>query len=420
MILREATKVPKMLTTLTKRILFVFAALLFANCEIKADFKIERALKIESDLCGSVASCKSNKANIEAINETENGVTVGTNRSVVQTFRARTISELECSCDMTRCFSDGLCCLDALDRIPNIEESEKTTNTTCGSLEYYQNTSDAIGKIGVRMVQYCTTKFDLLTVDKCENPLKYNDIFAHVPVESKNSLVIFKNKFCAACNNVAAEDIISWKLRVSVCPEIGRLNTADTDNLILDIMANECKMQYEAPEIPGLETRQCKIMVSKCNETGKWEQYDSYVEAACQAYTGLMFGKYKNVFCYLCNVKNKTYSSDQLQCIGGESEAGGQLFYPLSALLKLPSPEDLFEKRKMQKNDNKIFDPFIVSYWIYILVCIMSLNGILTKNSDFMLMLLLLTQEYFYFYLNLHPATMPFSFLKTRVIVDLI
>ena len=45
-------------------------------------------------------------------------------------------------------------------------------------------------------------------------------------------------------------------------------------------------------------------MITSCNVTGEWRQYDSFTERACTAYVSpkMVEGRlYQNVFCYICN-----------------------------------------------------------------------------------------------------------------------
>nr|KAG5687697.1 hypothetical protein BaRGS_019357 [Batillaria attramentaria] len=65
----------------------------------------------------------------------------------------------------------------------------------------------------------------------------------------------------------------------------------------------ECNVQFLAVGDSG--NRECsplqRPVISTCNQTGLWSYYHQHVDYACANFTSVVFGKYKNVFCALCN-----------------------------------------------------------------------------------------------------------------------
>lgn len=55
-------------------------------------------------------------------------------------------------------------------------------------------------------------------------------------------------------------------------------------------------------------------IIRVCNETGLWSPslYDIEIERACGMYTSIFKRKYKNMFCYLCNIEY-SYSLRELE-----------------------------------------------------------------------------------------------------------
>ncbi|KAK0056940.1 hypothetical protein Bpfe_013592, partial [Biomphalaria pfeifferi] len=159
--------------------------------------------------------------------------------------------------------------------------------------------------------------------DKCER----GDIAPVTSLES-SSEVVFKNVHCARCHGVL--DSIPWDIKFT-CEKAKKLTSFQTaiDLAMMFNLANDCESVFIPP--PQNQARKCyvsKVMITKCNVTGKWRRRDSFYERACNSYVtpklidGLL---YKNVFCYKCNYdespsnEHKLLSSCQINPLTGNT-----------------------------------------------------------------------------------------------------
>ena len=149
----------------------------------------------------------------------------------------------------------------------------------------------------------------------CEHPGLNGDLESLQPVSDVSGTTHFMNKYCAFCNG--RYDISSnykWKLEV-YCDEIISL----TDENFLDIIVQKkCNILYEPPSYAILTD--CKdwpkYYISTCNETGKWDSYDEFMERACNAFVDPFNQTYKNYFCMLCNTPTRFQNQDHTYCVG--------------------------------------------------------------------------------------------------------
>jgi hypothetical protein len=118
--------------------------------------------------------------------------------------------------------------------------------------------------------------------EKCENlyPKSMQEL---VFVSSKDGKIIYKNEFCAFCHQDSV--VISWKInafKIRRCRTLlskEHLNVASATEIIL----NNCAVSFQRPSNVDLQSVICfnDNMISKCNETGKWDVFDSYLERMC-------------------------------------------------------------------------------------------------------------------------------------------
>jgi len=271
----------------------------------------------------------------------------------------------KCSCE-ANCVKEGTCCIDALMQLPTLEDARNRllTTATCelpqlrindGNLFYSQWK-------GVLMIRYCDpSNFNLLsspnTMDKCQNPDKYTDINTQVPVFDASTNISYQNMFCAQCNNVNETAIKFWG--VSVMCRFDSYAGVDINTLVEDIRNSRgCNLIYESPD-PQARTSCDTELINVCNQTGLWRFYDPFIERACLSYMTIYNFRYKNVFCYMCNVD-----------IGANAPGlcnempGPHVFSTFSLLLNLPEPSPLVDHKDEPIGclDSQILDPVTVSY----------------------------------------------------------
>ncbi|XP_045164215.2 uncharacterized protein LOC123528518 [Mercenaria mercenaria] len=125
------------------------------------------------------------------------------------------------------------------------------------------------------------------------------------PCTSRESGLIYKNKYCAQCN--AETDCVNWKLNVGCqvykSPFREFVSLADM-KAALD--QSHCVIQYQRPVGTdvgfscGWPDSFKEVRINRCNVTGLWRQFDGDINWACENFI-VPYKEFKNVFCYICN-----------------------------------------------------------------------------------------------------------------------
>ncbi|KAK3090471.1 hypothetical protein FSP39_012131 [Pinctada imbricata] len=218
-----------------------------------------------------------------------------------------------CSCQPSCHYLDN-CCPDILKVTLNQhsnrsgEAYEKMRCIHPQLMEYLSSDVDYINQF--LMISRCDDTTYTDTVLKCErqdwDPTDLTmDILLPVTIGGD----AFKNKYCAMCNNANLTEAIIWRAEVR-CPTSKSITGNSASNLIQNLLTRRtCNLIFA----PRTQSAQCNIgLVRKCNVTGKWMQYDAFVERACLSYTHVYRGVYRNIFCFMCNGEDGLY----MQCSG--------------------------------------------------------------------------------------------------------
>ncbi|XP_046571888.1 uncharacterized protein LOC124280053 [Haliotis rubra] len=115
-----------------------------------------------------------------------------------------------------------------------------------------------------------------------------------------NTSVTFRNKYCAACYDV--NNYTSWDVYISCDEDIDSSNYTNINSLIRSAKDLNCLVTTNIKK--GGHARSCAMdsnMVSTCNVTGLWREYNKSIEEACHSYYNPTLNNYKNIFCHLCN-----------------------------------------------------------------------------------------------------------------------
>lgn len=77
----------------------------------------------------------------------------------------------------------------------------------------------------------------------------------------------------------------------------------------------KCTMAINIPN--HVTVRDCSwrqpSLIDSCNITGSWQYYDEVIDRACALYESVIFSKYRNIFCFLCNTDQIFVSIFQLK-----------------------------------------------------------------------------------------------------------
>ncbi|KAL4224631.1 hypothetical protein ACF0H5_015329 [Mactra antiquata] len=188
-----------------------------------------------------------------------------------------------------------------------------------------------------------------------------------VPVYSNISGLIFRNKYCALCNNIFTDDIVSFGTHFS-CLEQSSFErvTSIQDAIAISLSVTDCEISfifYDTQLIP------CHYVIDKCNVSGNWETYDPFTESACGLYTskvkydGLY---YRNIYCALCNevVPKVTCGSNYPVRSGNFGFSGLLSLETEQAILSTEAPT--IKDTKASCGNNQTFDVLFVSILFFI------------------------------------------------------
>ena len=221
-----------------------------------------------------------------------------------------------CSCGAD-CFQTRSCCIDKLwDRTgPPIllteymkmfrKENLLHTQTDCQPIQPYAS-NPRFGIMfkksgyndGYQMVSRCTRKESLLA-SKCTNEDKALTDLERLPVISTgDDYTIFKNKYCALCNDVSS--FRNLNITINCENEVRTIGeeTSSNNKTILDEINkfHDCIVSIN----PSMHAPNNKL--KKCSLTKQLVQNCSNSASLCGIYQGV-FGKYKNIHCQQCNSK---------------------------------------------------------------------------------------------------------------------
>ena len=190
-----------------------------------------------------------------------------------------------CKCDV-ECTKRGDCCPD----------KHMSTCISATILNSSPEPSDAFYMVSTCPDSENGTLRELCTEDFTEKTL--SELY---PVSSRDTGIAYKNKYCAACNNV--QNWQSWYLNVDSCkyPYFDINLYSSFDAILQGVEEHQCHLMFAEP-LPET-TGKCEISYSigKCNITGLWKDGNKDIEFACENYHA-PYRVFRNVFCYICNI----------------------------------------------------------------------------------------------------------------------
>ena len=187
-----------------------------------------------------------------------------------------------CSCDFS-CIKHGICCPDAYlayEKMECIDVQLMVSEHVSLEATYFLKAS-------------CKNfiDFEPVLAQKCEG----TDSLIQ-PHYSHLTYMNYKNEFCAMCNGEDLASLMPWELIVKCL----------TRNIhsIKDIVHN-CTFVYRPiwfqRAITCVKAPERKIYAfDHCNMTGLWAFFDADINFGCENFHQ-PYGKFKNVFCYICN-----------------------------------------------------------------------------------------------------------------------
>ena len=263
-----------------------------------------------------------------------------------------------CSCD-ENCEKEGTCCPDKLPHFP--DGGSYPLGGIYGCHMTSVKPKPELSQKYRKMISKCDLRYkNVHTIRKCES-MDPQMLDEFITVSHNRTKEAYKNIFCARCNFVEEEDILSWQSKLlcyeGMIPPLGR-------SYILQQLrdSSTCNIVFDPPT--GYKPAICKEPISRCNVSGEWTRADSIIETACSAYTSELKSRvqtYKNVFCFICNHADFTFPSG---CSINKLEKGIRPSVSFSVLLDFKPPL-LQAKTHMKKTDScfetEVLDPYMVS-----------------------------------------------------------
>ena len=265
-----------------------------------------------------------------------------------------TICCSKCSCE-TDCERQGNCCPDRLTTFPY-----PSSNYPLGGIFECAHTSvkekPRLSQRRTQLISKCSQTYnDIDVIQRCESS-SLDTLETYIIVSHKLTKDAYKNIYCARCNYIADKEVIAWIIKLEC--EQGAFVPNSLSTIVTEMrQSNHCNMIFTPPS--GFEFAPCKDVISKCNVTGLWQNKDTLIEKACDAYTSEFRHKeqrFKNEFCFVCN------SDDSLAHECPRLSSSVVHFYPLisfAALLDFKETTREAVKREICP-ETQIFDHYKV------------------------------------------------------------
>ena len=154
------------------------------------------------------------------------------------------------------------------------------------------------------------------TSEMCTNNTK-GDLFATMPVFDRNNFTLYKNIFCAFCNDVSIESASYWRLQASCGDNINVSYGTNFRNLMSSVK-EQCNITFSPPEkqrqfldkcIPQEPTKKESKMARKMTNKEICSICEDYSMEWC-----LQKERFRNPHCLLCRGEIKSFVASQ--CCG--------------------------------------------------------------------------------------------------------
>ena len=214
---------------------------------------------------------------------------------------------LNCSCG-DDCERDGTCCPDKLVSFPKHGKYHLGGVYDCRLTSVKENPK--LGQRHRRMISHCNVNYkNHYVISLCEKS-DPDSLEQYVPVFQTQTKEAYKNKFCAWCNFLDNDELQMWTIHLK-CQDNAIFIYKNLRTLVPELRHHKkCNIVFEKPSNYNLPPG-CEPLISTCNETGKWIQYDYFTEKACSAYSAPYIQNskiYRNIFCFLCNMNERPLS----------------------------------------------------------------------------------------------------------------
>ncbi|KAK3084255.1 hypothetical protein FSP39_010714 [Pinctada imbricata] len=207
-----------------------------------------------------------------------------------------------CKCDRF-CINRGDCCADIYFAKPVLQCVNRT-------IIQAREDTDRVQQNQRLMVASCPKGAPENVRKSCENS-DVKSKLRHQPVVHYDQLVVYKNKFCANCNNVTLYR--EWAIDIN-CSKFADFNFLSSINDVISLaFERKCVIQSTDDNMFGTFRPAVSIQYNvenciskpyqyaKCNVTGMWVNYDKDIEYACESPFLGEKRMFRNIFCFMCN-----------------------------------------------------------------------------------------------------------------------
>ena len=182
--------------------------------------------------------------------------------------------------------------------------------------------------IGYQLISVCNSSSPNPTIrDLCENPDVDTYLDTLFPIADHSSNLVYRNQYCALCDEYADLDKISrWFMDIKCNTTVA----LTYERMLHIIKERQCSVTFKKPIKYAIQS--CiPYTISTCNETGQWRVYNETLDTACNSFVDPFNFTFKNVFCFLCNIDNRE-PIDLPKC------ADSSRFHSLGSFSRKPPP----------------------------------------------------------------------------------
>lgn len=245
----------------------------------KNDFLVNKAIESFISLCGPL-TCNGNRSN-EILTETLPAICQ------------------ECSCS-SMCLVTGTCCIDYLFGLP-----ERICSSACvyvsQSLREHFSDEIPLARQDYGIIKSCPSASGSQLKEKCTATVDIKTRLTSLPVTSTTTYLTYDNIYCAECHN-DHYNLTNWMVHFDCHVKID-FNTFSSFEEIVEIIDDQkCRINtFDKNQYDYVETCHQSSLISKCNATGIWSEYDKAIDYACES-INQPIGMFRNIFCYMCNL----------------------------------------------------------------------------------------------------------------------
>ncbi|XP_053372745.1 uncharacterized protein LOC128546348 [Mercenaria mercenaria] len=273
------------------------------------------------------------------------GLVESQNSSLISNVSSKICCEW-CSCDLSTCINytnvgELNCCPEVLNLVDNIFEMNR-----CIHPQLKPWHPDTGIQPAIVMTDKCAhSEAPLDIIDKCERSTTYSNLDTKIPVSfiSYDDVITYRNRYCAYCHNLDDVHLTYWRPKIDCFQQTFDITVLPLNQIVEEVQKSEnCKLYFIPPaNVHPSYLQKCGgNIISECNMTGLWREYDHVMATACSAYYSEFQSAYRNIFCYICNTGHD-YEANIPVCIRHD-----HTFVSFSLVLK-------FIPSESQNNDQK-------------------------------------------------------------------